>query len=79
MIPKLTDELMLATALKAKGIKTNAFDGLTTIDQRKAAFRRAIAQEGAEHVFDAQFRSVYGEPLDADTTQLSPESISEQG
>jgi hypothetical protein len=63
MIPKLTDELMLATMLKAKGIKTSAFDGLTTTEQRKAAFRRAIVQEGAEDAFRAEFEQTYGEPL----------------
>jgi hypothetical protein len=63
MIPKLTDELMLATTLKAKGIRSDAFDGLTTVEQRKAAFRHAIVQEGAEDAFRSMFVVTYGEDL----------------
>lgn len=50
MIPKLSDEIAFAARLKAEGITTAAFDGLTTVDQRRECFREAIWPiEGMEY------------------------------
>jgi hypothetical protein len=51
MTPSLTEELVLAAKLKAHGISTTAFDGLTTPEQRKEAFRVAIRELGATYPF----------------------------
>jgi hypothetical protein len=63
MIPRLSDELALASLLKSRGVQTAAFDGLTTPDQRKMHFRAAIALNGLEEAFRERFREAYGESL----------------
>lgn len=63
MIPKLSDELSLATLLKSKGVQTAAFDGLTTPDQRKMHFRAAITLHWLEETFGKRFEETYREAL----------------
>ena len=73
MIPKLTDELMLDSSLRARGVFAHAFNGLTTPDQRKQRFRDAIQCAGAgllignwngmERTLGMAFQFVYGETL----------------
>lgn len=70
MIPKLTDEITLISKVRSLGIQCNAFDGLTTPEQRRAAVRVAIdpvlevtfsVLNGKRITLAMQFASVYGE------------------
>lgn len=73
MIPNVTAEMTLAAKLKAHGKSTNAFDGLTTHEQRKEAFRTAIRDlgptypfgqwNGMQRTYGMVFQQIYGEPL----------------
>lgn len=42
MIPKLAEEISLAVKLKSLGVQCDAFDGLTSPDQRREFFRAAL-------------------------------------
>jgi hypothetical protein len=73
MIPKLAEEMVLHAKLKGQGKATGAFDGLTTPEQRKEAFRHAIRELGPAHPFGnwngmqrtygMVFQQIYVEPL----------------
>lgn len=69
----LTDEMALAAVLKARGHAVDAFRGLTTTEQRKESFRRAICEagpslpagqwRGMDRTLGMVFQMVYGEAL----------------
>lgn len=70
MIPSLTDEMCLVVKLKALGIKCNAFDGLTTHEQRREFIRAALlpvddvtytVQNGKRITMGVEFARIYGE------------------
>lgn len=71
--PSLADEMHLATMLSARGIKCDAFDGLTTHDQREEVFRKTILEHGPslpagrhhdmEVTFGQLFQLAYRKPL----------------
>jgi len=71
MSVSLTDEMALAALLKARSVEIDAFDGLTTTEQRREAFRKAIAAAGAalpagkwkgmERTLGMVFQIIYGE------------------
>lgn len=42
MTPNLTAEMLLVSKIKSLGIECNAFDGLTTVEQRMDSVRKAI-------------------------------------
>lgn len=70
MIPKLADEMAFAVKLKALGIETDAFDGLTTVDQRRDRFRAVLQSvddvtfailNGKRISMAMEFARIYGE------------------
>jgi hypothetical protein len=71
---KLSDEIWLAAKIKAAGVKWGAFEGVTTIEQRKERVREAIIRnglaggqcgkkDGQPQSFGTVFAWVYGEAL----------------
>lgn len=69
---KLTDEMTLITKLRSLQVKCNAFDGLTTIDQRREIVRAALkpveevtftVRDGKPITMAQQFQRVYEQPL----------------
>jgi hypothetical protein len=69
-VPKLADEIALVSKLRSLGAECNAFDGLTTIEQRKEAILKAMdtfegvtytVRNGKRITMAMQFADVYGE------------------
>ncbi len=58
MIPKLTEEMALITKIRSLRIDCNAFEGLTTPEQRCGVVRKAI-----EPVLDVTFNIVNGKRI----------------
>lgn len=70
MIPKLSDEIAFAVKLKALGQPTDAFAGLTTVEQRRDTFREALrpvddvtftVANGKRITMAMEFARIYGE------------------
>lgn len=69
MQPSLADEMAFAVKLKALGIDTDAFTGLTTVEQRRDTFRAALMpvddvtfrlQNGRRITMAMEFARIYG-------------------
>lgn len=69
MIPKLADEMSLVTKIRALGIECNAFDGLSTPEQRLEIVRAALlpvddvtysVTNGKRITIAMRFAAVYG-------------------
>lgn len=65
----LTDEMTLITKIRSLQIPLNAFDGLTTFEQRRELVRGAVSQipdvtftvkDGKNITISQQFTRVYG-------------------
>lgn len=69
----MADEMAFNAVLRARGMKSSVFDGLTTSEQRKEAFRKAIQElgpcapagkwDGMERTAAMVFQLLYREPL----------------